>query len=853
MAYDNIGAVARLRGFRIHGVLGASMLALAFATPVSAQDAAASVNEQVSDDGTIVVTAQRKLQTILDVPVSATVFSATTLEERNYNDAKDYLLQTPNVSFQQAGRNGAREVVIAIRGISDLKGSEKVLTQSAFATYIDEFAAGTLASGQANPNIYDVEAVEILRGPQGVFFGRNSEGGAINIRTKKPTEDFYGRIDFGVGRFNTFELGGVINGKITDGLAARLSVQGSTTKGPLRNRHPIGGGTDAQYLDIRGQLRWRPGPGTTVDLLVNHTIDNSGMQAKLGSCIGQAAQGLPLNLATPELLGGIGCYDPNGEFRKWVAAGPGGTRPQLGGLNVSSFRNNTDSLYQDTQDRTDNTTTLAIGRVNHEFGDTVALTAIAGYSESDQDQFLDLDRSGIRAINRFGTFRTRSYSFEGRLSSIGKDNTIDWTIGGIGYKEEFNAVNQILIQTVVGPWFPGDKANENRIKNTLSGWAVFANAEWHVSDNLSLIAGGRYSYDKGDNRWTEVYAACARRAVGAPLDTSTAVFGNGPCQLTTEQAQLAALGQLPVINGQITGGRNEQLSGRNAANSAYDFSPRIAINWNPSDDSSIYASVSKGYKPAGGQGNPGSGRGLFSIFGREKLWNYEIGGNAYLFDRRLLLQGALFYMDWKDYQFTSSQSLCDPIGGGALIVVTPTLDLSRCLRQLSGAFVANLPSARSKGFELSAALRVTNGLTVNGSLGYLDAKYIRGQGTIGGVLTTLDGLPIGNAPSWTASANVEQRFPLLGGDATLGLNWSYRGKTTLGVVEQSSQVFPTAVNPVSLFNLRLTQDWGKNKLSFNIENLLGRQYYTGSDGFTYIGAPLSYHPRTWSVRWTSEF
>ncbi len=841
------------RQWKRTGVIGASVMALALAAPAAAQSDTQSSDQEQVDDGTIVVTAQRKLQTILDVPVSATVFSSETLEDRNYSDAKDYLLQTPNVSFQQGGRNGAREIVISIRGIADLKGGEKVLTQSAFATYVDEFSAGTLASGQANPNIYDVESVEILRGPQGVFFGRNSEGGAINIRTKKPTEDFYGRIDAGFGRFSTYSLAGVINGKVADGLFARLSVQGETTKGPLRNRHPIGGGTDADYLNIRGQLRWQPDDATTVDLQVNHTIDNSGMQAKIGSCIGQGAFGLPYDLATPELLGGIGCYDAKGEFRKWVASGPGGTQPQLGGLDVNSFRNNKDSLYQDTRDFTNNETTLVIGKAYHEFSDKVGLTLVAGYAESDQDQFLDLDGSGIRAINRLGKFYTKSYSVEGRLSSVGEDNKIDWTIGGIAYREKFTAVNQILIEQVLGPWAPGDKANENRIFNSLRGWATFANAEWHVTDALSLIVGGRYSYDRGTNRWTDVYAACSRRPVGTPLDTSTAVDGNGPCELTPEQALMDAQGQLPVYDGFVTGGRYEQRTGRFATGAAHDFSPRLAINWKPNDDASIYASVSKGYKPAGGQANPDGGLGGSSTFGREKLWNYEIGGNAYLMNRRLLLQGALFYMDWKDFQFTSRQTLCVLASTGAIVIVTPGLDLSTCSRQLQSDSVTNLPKARSKGFELSATARVTDGLTIGGSVGYLDAKYIRGEGLVGGTLQPLDGIRIGNSPRWTASANVEQRFPLAGGDAAIALNWSYRGRTALGVVEQASLTFPTQVDPVSLFNLRFTQDWGRNKLSINIDNLFSSEYYTANEGFSFIGPRLSYNPRTWSVKWTTEF
>ena len=847
-----MGNSLKQRRGRVGSAIGATVSLIAMATAGQAWGQETK-GANLSETETIVVTAQRRLQTILDVPVSATVFSAEKMEEANFKDAKDYLLQTPNVSFQQGGRNGAREIVISIRGISDLKGSEKVLTQSAFATYIDDFAAGTLASGQSNPDIYDVEAVEILRGPQGVFFGRNSEGGAINIRTRKPTEEFYGRIDAGVGRFNTYELSGVINGKITDGLSARLSIHSETTKGPLRNRHPIGGGTDADYINVRGQVRWQPTTATTVDLQVNHTIDNAGMAPKIGSCINQGAFGLPYNLATPEILGGIGCYDAKGEFRKWVASGPGGTRPQLGGLNVNSIRNNKDSLYQDTRDHTDNKATILIGKVYHELNDNIALTSIAGYAESAQDQFLDLDRSGIKAINRLGTFSTKSYSLEARLSSIGEDNKLDWTVGGISYREKYAGVNQILIEQVLGPWFPGDKANENRIFNNLKGWAVFGNIEWKPTDTLSLIMGGRYSYDKGTNYWTDVYAACGRRQVGDPLDTSQVANGNGPCQLTPEQQLLANQGQLPVSDGFITGGRYEQLTGRYASNSAHDFSPRVAINWKPNNNSSLYASVSKGYKPAGGQANPDGGLGGESKFGREKLWNYEIGGNAYLLDRRLLVQGAVFYMDWKDYQFQSRQTLCQLRSTGALIPVTADLDLSTCSQQLQSDATTNLPKARSKGVEFSTTARVTDGLTVSGSVGYLDAKYVKGQGLISGNLQSLDGIRIGNAPKWTLSANVEQRFPLLAGDAALALTWSYRGKTSLGVVELASQTFPAAIDAISLFNLRFTQDWGKNKLSINVNNLLNSEYYTASEGFSFVGPQLTYNPRTWSVKYTVEF
>ena len=387
----------------------------------------------------------------------------------------------------------------------------------------------------------------------------------------------------------------------------------------------------------------------------------------------------------------------------------------------------------------------------------------------------------------------------------------------------------------------------------IKGWAVFGNVEWHISDQLSLIAGARYSYDKAANTWDEVYAACGRRDVGDPLDTSTAADGNGPCELTPEQQLLEDAGQLPVYDGQVTGGRYAQNTGRFAQNSGHDFSPRVALNFRPTDDASLYAIVSKGYKPGGGQGNPDGGLGITSTFEREKMWNYEVGGNAYLADRNILIQGAVFYMDWKDYQFLSRQTLCVLKSDGSIVPVTSALDLSTCSRQLQVDGTQNLPKARSKGAEFSFRANVTPTTTLFGSLGYLDAKYVKGTGRVGGQDVDLSGIKIGNAPKWTLSAGAQQDFDFLGGEASLGATWTYRSKTSLGVTETANLTFPSAVDSISLLNLRLVQKWGGNKITFNVDNVLGSEYYTATEGFSFVGPQLTYNPRTWSVKWTSEF
>lgn len=712
---------------------------------------------------------------------------------------------------------------------------------------MDEFAPGQLSSGQPNLPIYDVASIEVLRGPQGVFFGRNSEGGAINIVTNKPGDEFFGRIDAGIGRFQSYELSGVINIPVSETLFARLTVQGTKTDGPLKNAHPVGGDTGAEFLAVRGQIRWQPSENTTVDLAVNHTTDNQEFTPKIASCINAGTFGLPIPvLGDDGVLGGIGCYDAQGEFSSRVEAGEINLPT---GLTLADIPNNKNFLYQDTREHTDIETEIYTLKIEHNLTDTIAFTSVTGAARSDMDQFLDLDKSGIRAINRFGLFSTDSWSQEVRLSQVGASK-LDWTVGGITYRESFNATNQILIEQVLGPWVPGDIANENQIHNVIKGYAAFANVEFHVTDALSLIAGARYSHDKGTNEWDEVYAACGRRAPGAPLSEG--------CELRPEQEMLLSMGSdLPQFSDRnggfvVSGGRTEQITGRFAESSGNDFSPRVALNYNPTDSFSAYASVSKGYKPGGGAGNPDSGLGIVSEFGKETLWNYEVGANAYLADRRVRVSGALFFMDWKDFQIIRRETLClFPDGSTELVILVP--DLSVCSQQLQVDRTTNAPKARSKGAEFSIQALVVEGLQVGGGLGYLDANYVKGTTVVGGQDFDLAGIRLGSSPKWTASANAQYDFQAFGGDTFVGGTWSYRSSAAQGLIAQAIDRFPTKVDSFSLVNLRAGKSWDNHSIVLNVDNVLNKEYFTATEGFSFGGAMLSYNPRTWTVRWTAKF
>lgn len=789
----------------------------------------------------ITVTAERRVESIADVPVSVSVFNSDVIEQAHIQNAQDFLSMTPNVSFQQGGRNGAREIIVSIRGISDIKSGEKIATESAFATYVDEFSVGTLASGQANPSTYDVDTIEVLRGPQGTFFGRNSEGGAINIQTRRPTDKFYGQIDVGAGNYGSYELDGIVNIPVSDKVWIRETLESTKTDGFVRNRNPVGGTSASRYMNSRTQLRWKPTDATTVDLAVTRTIDNQDFANKAATCINPTFGFNPLD---PAVLGGIGCYDPRDAIESLLqnSAGlPGGTVPP--GLAAGFTKNSGDSIYQNSRTYTDNSNTMVVGRVVHDFSG-FSLTSITGQIQSYQDQYLDLDNSGVDSVDRLNGFSAKSWSQELRLASLG-DRRLNWTIGGLYHNDKFYAANRIIIKDFLGPWLRDDYANENNIFEGRDGWALFANLNWDITDEWALILGGRYSRDSNEERWSNVYAACAIRKVGDPLSPG--------CELRPDQVAAPVIEQAPDGTLYTTGGRTAQTIGTYGKNSNSIFTPRVAVRWKPSDRWTAYATVSEGYKAAGVRLNPDSGFDHASYFGVEKLFNYEVGFNARLFNNRLALQGSVFRMDWKDMQVEVQQSLCKveiPGQPPQLVPISEFTGGTTCvLVPFNG--VENAKKARSQGVEFSAQAILGRGWRAGGSVGFLDAKFISYLAELANTSADLSGHRLAQAPRWTVTGFGEYRWPVGGSaDAFIRGDVLYRSSVALGVAEQVNTVWPEEVPGYVVGNLAAGVNFENQSITVNVRNLFNRDYFTGVDGFSYGGTMVDVNPRTFFVKWT---
>ena len=192
-------------GFARCAAVSIGLIALASTTVARAQDQPGGASQGETTVGEVVVTAERRPEKLSTVPISVTAISAQTIERDHIQGIGDYFAQTPNVAFVD---NGSRDRVdISIRGISNQLDPTGDVRPSAYGFYIDDFNVQAITG---NPQIQDMERIEILRGPQGTYFGSNAEAGAINITTKQPEARWYeeGTVDY--SSFNTRNFSGVL-------------------------------------------------------------------------------------------------------------------------------------------------------------------------------------------------------------------------------------------------------------------------------------------------------------------------------------------------------------------------------------------------------------------------------------------------------------------------------------------------------------------------------------------------------------------------------------------------------------------------------------------------------------------
>lgn len=640
-------------------------ISLIVGTLLSINPTSAAVLEEV------IVTAQKREQSLQDVGISVTAFSGDQLSELGYTNPIDLASQTPGLAFTQ--EHPGANTALAIRGISQRDFADH--HEPPVAMYVD--GAYVASPGAVHTQMYDVERVEILRGPQGTLFGRNSTGGLLHLVTKKPTEDFdlYGEVTY--AEYDQIKFEGALGGAITDRLLGRLSVASNHHDGWLENR--IGEDLlDAGSYSARGQLLLKMTENTELILKIAHTEDDGlgGSYTHTPNAFG--ADGLGFRVGRNELAT---YFDfANNPFQTCAGCDGYFYREPDEDVRTGSFNETGD--YDRGMTRIHGTLTMDIG--------AMILTSVSDYMVMNKALVEDIDGSPNPSIDFFYDQDFTQFSQELRLN--GETDRLTW-IAGLYYMDidvdTASGIPNFNIAPFLGLNFPGvvvPFTTTFTAETDTESWAIFGHLEYAINEQWSVIAALRYTEDDKQANYTL-------------QDTNFPV---------------------PIF---------QQFNSQTAPNSKLGFeniSAKLQLDWKPNDSTLLYASYTRGHK-AGSFNYPFIGPVNFGDMSHdeEEVDSFELGYKGRLLGGRVRLNANAFYYDYKDYQASFFVNFANIVGNVDAEIYGTEIELTmQVTDQLELLLGTSLLDAKSKdvgmpdGSIQDRGMASAPDLTVNGLARY---------------------------------------------------------------------------------------------------------------------------------------
>ena len=761
---------------------GVAKMALAVMIGISAIPAYAQA--QASDDGgEIVVTATRKSETLSKVAVSVQAFTQADLVKQGLRSVEDLARMTPGVSLRRGGLGVSN---VSIRGISSGAGA------STIGVYIDDTPIQVRSLGVASsimyPALFDLDRVEVLRGPQGTLFGAGSEGGTIRFIQPEPS---------------VTDWSGLARGDLSTTNNGKESYEAAFA---------IGGPLVTDKIGIRASAYFRH-EGGFVDKLVGTPIvnnstgalgarslsfrDTSLYKADVNSSDTFAAR-LALTFKPSDTI----TITPSVNYQSYFTpdAAPN-VWPTISNFDTADYAT---PRWNPTVDATHLALNVATGEPQRDkfllpslkieaelgFADLISTTS---YFKRDTSQTLDY--TNIYAVSYAGrqtpnagdvaistvSNKQRNWTQEVRLQSAG-EGPFSWVAGGFYSRNEQQAIqnsetnflpflNPLFgIRNNGAPFGPGYSAFTNfygvpQLNGTssyLSDFkaidtqiAGFADATYELTDKLKITAGVRVA--KNTIEYVAFYDGPANN-LNAPRGLAC-VPGTGvgavPCAAVT-------IGQFTPGTGPFT----PRYLNSSASGSDTSVTPKFGVSYQATPDTMVYATVSKGFRPSGaqialpGNCNPelvqlgyANAQGQASspqTYGPDAVWSYEAGAKTRMFGGALQLNGSVFHIKWSNIQ--------------------STVPVSTCLQSI----VDNLGSATSQGFDLQAVVRPVRGLTLMANVGYTDATFDKDTVINGRTLYTGGSvLPASGSP-WTVTLSGDFRYPIAEKTYYVRADYTYR-------------------------------------------------------------------------------
>lgn len=778
---------------------GMSALALVLglaAAPVAAQSGSGQAAADGGDD--IVVTALRRETALQDVPISIAVVNAETIQQQAIDDFFDLALRVPNVAIFEnnnlSGRTG-----VTIRGIPGRAG-----------IFVDDVFVGD--NSAINTLLVDVDRVEVLRGPQATLFGRNAISGAINTITRKPGNEFFAQGRARYGSYNETYVAGAIGAPIVeDLLAAKVSAAYRKNDGFDRER---GGGrvNGDDGWAVQGQVRFTP--SSSVDILISADYAKDSNQTGYSDAVADYSingapgqtfliaqrDGDPFDRIVPTRS------TPNNQDREiWGVSGTIGI--DLGFADLKSITAHREVSFLFQRD-----------------GDGSEFDIIRGTQPVDYQQFSQEVRLVSKPSDSF-EWLVGAYYFKDKRTS--RDSNLlgsDWIIATVpplaplapslvpGGTPGVVTIGRLFasptLQSIIGlaPPAPILGTQETFDQNEIESYAFFGSATWKISSQLELTGGLRYTQEKVDG-----------------------AYGRNVSGLLTAFVP-------PIARQELTSGWDGE------------WSPMANLVYRPSEDVTLYATYSTGFRSGGfnlapAAVNPPADDAARRRFRPETVTNYEIGLKSTLMEGKLYANAAVFYMEYQDFQ--RSFFRIDPVVGGQL-----------------NTFNAQ---ASMRGFELEMTAIPADWLTITAGYGYQDSKYGDYAGAPiqsflvpnppGQLLTTdLTGDQLPFAPRHSLNLSAVTRIPL--GDSlqiTAGPDMQLRSSYPVTDGIDAIRVVDDTVIVNGFISIGAPD--GAWQLTGRVRNLTKEIYLTGLDYNNFVGLVnqgLS-APRTFAIEASFRF
>ena len=724
--------------------LSVSALALAVAAPAIAQTQAPPPKpEETLTIDTLVVTAQRREETANSIGMPIQAFSGEALQQLRVTDPKDLSTVAPSFTVSQSYQGVP---TYTLRGIGF--NTINLSATSTVGTYWDEvaYAYPFMNTGP----IFDLERVEVLKGPQGTLYGRNTTAGLIDFVTNKPTEDFEGSLTAEAGNYKTYNLEGMVSGALGPRVQGRAAfrMENSDKGWQISNSR----GERLGKVDRDG---WRLSLAMQPTDKVEIEASYSGWRNKSDTVAAQGIGFTPATAASPFNAPGIVNYIA---ANKPTKASQGDWAPlSTRGVDIGIGKGISDPLRENdtfhagklrvTWDLTDNVTLVSLTSLNQ-----LVRKAVFDWSGAPYEVLIQKAHGDIKSF-------AEELHFEGRTDKgswlvgayVARDKILDSNRTLLGQNANVGTIRYVGSTLLTSPFNSAGytalqmsqafRTYEDVGNIETKTWSVFANADHALTDTLKLTLGIRYSQDKQD------YVGCSRDSEGSMLPNVNVV---------NRALFFAAYGMTAPI---VQGGCNtfdpvkKSFGFVTSTLDEDNIAWRVALDWQASDDVLVFGSISRGAKAGATPINAANISTQNAPANQELLTAYEVGVKAGLFNRRVQANVSAFYYDYTDKQL--SVYFADPIYTA----------LSR---------LANVPNGEAYGLDGDITWRATRALTFIASATWLHTE-VKGYTGINaaGKSQSFDGAPFLYSPKFQGGLTALFNQPI--GDG-LELNAALNGR-----------------------------------------------------------------------------